>query len=173
MADVLPWIRSWKPWSFAYYWCHVRWRKKWLRPPAWKWAPTQVTQCHCNLWNQVAMNLNKSSVARQWIQWMVLWPNTVKTANREDLSLLLLLFFSGYICQTWSAQRDPLDLLLVPKESEASLGTFYLFTNCKWVDEQLVTVMCEQGVTVIIYHHSTWYGRWRPNFGCSGHTFWR
>ena len=28
------------------------------------------------------------------------------------------------------------------------------------------------------YHHISkvnciWYGRWRPNFGCSGHTFWR
>ena len=69
--------------------------------------------------------------------------------------------------------------LLVPKESEASLGTFYFFTNCKWVGEQLVTVMCEQlvtvmceqGVTVIIYHHCIWYGRWRANFGGSGHAF--
>ena len=27
------------------------------------------------------------------------------------------------------------------------------------VSEQLVTVMCEQGVTVIIYHHCIWDGR--------------
>ena len=24
---------------------------------------------------------------------------------------------------------------------------------------------------IIIYHHCIWYGRWRPNFGCSGDTF--
>ena len=37
--------------------------------------------------------------------------------------------------------------------------------------EQLVTVTGEQGVTVILHHHCLWYGRWRANFGCSGHTF--
>ena len=31
--------------------------------------------------------------------------------------------------------------------------------------------MCEQGVTVIIHHQCIWYGRWRPNFGGSGHAF--
>ena len=52
----------------------------------------------------------------------------------------------------------------------ASLGTFYLCRNCQWVREQLVTVMCEQVVTVIIYCHCIWYGRWRANFGGSGHA---
>jgi len=39
------------------------------------------------------------------------------------------------------------------------------------VGEQLVTVTGEQGVTVILHHHCIRYGRWRPNFGGSGHAF--
>ena len=68
-----------------------------------RWASTQVTECLCNLWNQVSMNSIKSSVAKQWIQLNVLYPNTVKTGNQirfvSAAAADVRSFISNFKCQ--------------------------------------------------------------------------
>ena len=43
----------------------------------------------------------------------------------------------------------------------------------QWVTVVFDDISIHQYGQIIIYHHCIWYGRWHPNFGRSGDTFWR
>ena len=81
-------------------------------------------------------------------------------------------FWSCFYLSVWSDHHIS-SLYLVWEMTSQFSGLWSRFWR-QWVTVVFDDVSIHQYGQIIIYHHCIWfwYGRWRPNFGCSGDTFW-